>query len=256
MSRFGKLELDAGPAATQSAQTGRGADHWHAEARAAFARAEFEPALRLFARVLEYDPQCVAAWTGQVRALIELGELREARLWADKALERFPEAPELLAAKAVVLGRLGESEDALALSDASLGGQGDSAYVWLARGDVLLARREQRADHCFERARSVAPGDWLIPWLIARIRQFYRQFAAALKAVQDAVALAPGEAVLWVANGQCQLALGLREPAKVSFGQALQLTPGNRSAQEGLNALAAQGPMERLGGALKALFRP
>jgi len=32
-----------------------------------------------------------------VRSLIELGEFREARLWADKALERFPQAPELLA---------------------------------------------------------------------------------------------------------------------------------------------------------------
>ena len=32
-----------------------------------------------------------AAWTGQVRMLIELGEFREAKLWADKALERLLE---------------------------------------------------------------------------------------------------------------------------------------------------------------------
>ena len=36
-----------------------------------------------------------------MRMLIELGEFREAKLWADKALERFPHEPELLAAKAV-----------------------------------------------------------------------------------------------------------------------------------------------------------
>ena len=37
--------------------------------------------------------------------LIELAEYREAKIWADKALERFPHEPELLAAKAVALGR-------------------------------------------------------------------------------------------------------------------------------------------------------
>ena len=36
-----------------------------------------------------------------MRALIELEEFQEAKLWADKALERFPNEPELLAAKAV-----------------------------------------------------------------------------------------------------------------------------------------------------------
>ena len=69
-----------------------------AEAQAAYERADFEQALRSYSRVLEHDPLHVPAWAGQVRALIELGEFQEARLWADKALERFPTEPELLAA--------------------------------------------------------------------------------------------------------------------------------------------------------------
>lgn len=61
MSRFGKLELDAPAKATAvNSSVGR-ADHWLAEAYSAFARGEFEPALRLFARVLEFDARCLGA---------------------------------------------------------------------------------------------------------------------------------------------------------------------------------------------------
>lgn len=256
MSRFGKLEFDAPAKGTAVDSAVRGADHWLAEAKSAFARGEFEPALRLFARVLEFDSRCLGAWTGQVRALIELEQFREARQWADKALEQFPEAPEALAAKSVVLARLGEHDDAMALSDASLAGSGELPYVWLARGDVLSARQEPRAESCFERARTLAPGDWLVPWLIARIRQYYRQFAAALKSLQEAIVLAPAETVLWVATGQCQLALSLHEPARLSFSQALQLSPHCQPAQAGLNTLNGQGLAARVAGRLKALFRP
>ncbi len=119
--------------------------------------------------------------------LIELGEYREAKLWADKALERFPSEPELLAAKAVALGRSGDLQGALAFSDASIEERGDTPYVWLARGDVLLAREETRADYCFEKALLLAPRDWFVAWLAARIRYYYKQFVLALKLLQQAV---------------------------------------------------------------------
>src|SRR3989449_10002154 len=106
--------------------------------------------------------------------LIELGEFREAKLWADKALERFPHEPELLAAKAVALGRSGDLQGALAFSDSSIEERGDTPYVWLARGDVMLARKEQRADYCFEKALLLAPRDWFIGWLAARNPPNYR----------------------------------------------------------------------------------
>ncbi len=257
MSRFGKLELDVSPFAGREhdVRTGRGADHWCAEAWSAFARAEFEPAYRLFSRALEHDPDGLAAWTGQARALIELGDLPVACRWADVALERFPEAPDLLAAKAMVLGRMGRTDDALTLSDASLGPEAP-AFVWLARGDVLLARGDPRADHCQERAFGIAPGDWTVPWLAARSRQHHRRYAAALAALETVLQLAPGQAAPWVTRGECQLALGFGGPAGASFSQALQLSPACRAAQAGLNALGRQGAWSRLAGAWRTLFRP
>jgi len=184
-------------------------NYYVSEARAAFENGNFESALRLFSKVLEFNPQNAAAWTGQVRMLIELNECKEARLWAEKALERFPHDPELLAAKAVALARSGDLEGAISFSDAAIEERGDTPYVWLARADVLLARKERRADFCFEKALLLAPRDWFVAWLAARIRFFYQQFAMALKLLQQAVSWRSDHFLLWLELGLCQKALGL-----------------------------------------------
>lgn len=255
MSRFGKLEF--GPEQTGAAveRTAAGESHWAAEAEKAFNRGDFEPALRLFARVLEHNPANVIAWAGQVRSLIELGEYREARLWADKALERFPQAPDLLAAKAVALARLGDVDNALAFSDASLEEHGDSAYVWLARGDVLLARAEKQVDHCFDRAKSAKPGDWSVAWLGGRIRHYYQQFAKALQLAREACSLAPAELSPWILRGQCQLALDMHDEARMSFTQAWQIDPDNLASRDGLAASENPGAWARVSGVFRKLFR-
>lgn len=256
MSRFGKLEFETGPepSGQQSLRTAAGESHWSSEADRAFQLGDFELALRLFARVLEHNPASVPAWAGQVRSLIELGEFREARLWADKALERFPQAPDLLASKAVALGRLGDRDNALAFSDASLEERGDSAYVWLARGDVFLSRREKQADHCFERARSVRSSDWTCPWLAGRIRHVHGQFAKALHSAREACSLAPGEISPWLLAGECQLALGFHEEARLSFTQAWQIQPDSLAACEGLSRSDRPGVWERCTGLVRRVF--
>src|SRR5436190_8145224 len=215
--------------------------YYFAEARSAFENGNFESALRLYSKVLEFNPQNAAAWTSQVRMLIELGEFGEAKLWADKALERFPHEPELLAAKAVALGRSGDLQGALAFSDAAIEERGDSPYVWLARGDVLLAREETRANYCFEKALLLAPRDWFITWLTARIRFYYEQFALTLKLLQQAIEWNGAQFVLWLELGRCQEALGMFGPATTSFTQAKQLNPQCHEAQMALVKLSNTG---------------
>src|ERR1051326_5930826 len=128
MSRFGNLELGSESEDQPRRVSGAVKDdaYYLAEARAAFENGNFESALRLYSKVLEFNPQSASAWTAQVRMLIELGELREAKLWADKALERFPIYPELLAAKAVALARMADVDSALAFSDAAIEERGTS----------------------------------------------------------------------------------------------------------------------------------
>src|SRR5580693_2952977 len=258
MSRFVNLEF--GGESNNEFQPGTKAPvkdeaFYLAEARAAFENGKFEPGLRLYSKVLEFNPKNVAAWTAQVKMLIELGEFREAKLWADKALERFTSWPELLAAKAVALARSGDLQGALAFSDASIEERGDTPYVWLARGDVLLARAESRADYCFEKAFLLAPSDWFFAWLAARIRCYYEQFVLALKYIQQAVELNPGHFLLWLEQGRCQQALHLVGAAEHSFNQARQLNRDCVEADRALIRLSQTGFFARLGGRLWGVFK-
>ncbi len=256
MSRFSNLELSG---ESEDPLRHQAADNDEAfylnEAEAAFRLGRFEPGLRAFAKALEFNSQNAAAWSGQVRMLIELAEFKEAKVWADKGIEKFPHDPELLAAKGVALARMGDFKAALAFSDAAFEERGDTPYLWLARGDVLLARKEKRADYCFERALHSAPADWFWRWLVARVHFFYEQFACALKFAQQALQLDSGQPVVWIQMGQCQAALGLFVPAENSFEQAAQLEPDHTEIDRHLRVLRRNsGFGARLTGWYRRLF--
>jgi len=257
MSRFGNLELGGESEEKQQEQKPLAKDeaYYWSEATTAFQSGEFEQALRLYSKVLEFNPQNAGAWTGQVRMLIELGEFREAKLWADKALERFPHAPELLAAKAVALARSGDTQGAIAFSDASIEERGDTPYIWLARGDVMLARKEQRANYCFEKALMLAPRDWFVSWLAARVRYHYEQFVLALNLLQQAIEWNAGNFVLWLELGRCQQQLGLLGPAQNSYAQVQQLNPDCAEAHIAHVKLSQTGVLARTHGWFKGLFK-
>jgi tetratricopeptide (TPR) repeat protein len=257
MSRFANLEFggDSDAEGQQNQQAPlKDETHYLNEARQAFESGNFEKALRHYAKVLEFNPQNAGAWTGQVRMLIELREFREAKLWADKALEHFPNHPELLAAKAVALGRSGDLQAALAFSDASIEERGDTPYIWLARGDVLLARDERRADFCLEKALQLAPHDWFTAWLAARIRFYYKQFVLALKLLQKATEWETSNFILWLEAGRCQAALRMVGAAENSFKQAFQLNPECEEADLEISRLSHSGFFAHAWGGLRGIF--
>jgi tetratricopeptide (TPR) repeat protein len=225
MSRFNNLEFGSARREEHRGDVVKDEAYFLAEGLDLYQRGRYDQALRAYSRVLEHNAANTSAWSAQVRMLIELGELREAKLWVDKALERFPTDPELLAAKAVALARLGENDAALAFSDASVEERGDTPYVWLARGEVLLARDDSGAPYCFQRALALRPRDWALRWLAARIHVFHRRFAQALAHARQALELAPDRAVAWLVAGHCELALGIAGRARESFAQAGQLDP-------------------------------
>ena len=255
MSRFGNLEFDAEFEDEARQKVVKDEAYYFAGARRAFEQGQFEQALRSYSKVLEFNPNNAAVWSGQVRALIELGEYREARVWADKALERFPNEAELLAAKAVALARSGDHQGALAFSDAAMEERGDTPYIWLARGDVLLAREEKRADYCFEKALALAPKDWFIAWLAARIRHFYKQFALALRLAQQAIEWNPAQSALWLLRGLCEKELRLVGHARESFNRALELNPHCSTTAAALTDLSRASPLDRFEGWCREWFQ-
>ena len=198
---------------------------YYKEATQLFERGQFEKALRAYAKVLEFNPKNNQAWLGQVRMLIELVEWEEGKVWVEKALSLFPDEPELLAAKGVALARSGDPGGALSYSDAAIESQGNTPYIWLARADVLLARKEKRADYCLQKAIELASRHWFVLWLAARIEAYYERFARSLTLVQQGISIDSARAVLWLQAGECQFALGLAAQANRSMEQAREMDP-------------------------------
>src|SRR5438105_14257471 len=71
-------------------------NYYLAEAQTALENGQCEEALRLYAKVLEFNPRNAAAWTGQVRMLIEVHDFAAEKNWADKDVQRCTEVPYLL----------------------------------------------------------------------------------------------------------------------------------------------------------------
>jgi len=257
MSRFVNLELDGHSEDHSHEQKGllKDESYYLAEARSAFENGNFESALRFYSKVLEFNPENAAAWTHQVRMLIELGEGREAKLWADKALERFPHEPELLAAKpsrwraaAICKGRwpfrMPRSKNAaIRLTSGWPGGlccwPGKSSGRLLLREGALLA------------PKIGSPLGWRQGFGI-----IMDSSSLALKLVQRSDRNGTrAHFVLWLQQGQCQQALGLLGPAKHSFTQARQLNPRCSEAEAALVALSQPASGDRMRGWGRRLSR-
>jgi tetratricopeptide (TPR) repeat protein len=231
MSRFKNLELGGQDHEHRVPSETRSAQYYLREAEKSFFEADFEAALRAYGKVLEFQPDEPAAWVGQVRMLIELKDFEQAKSLADRANQHLPNHPEILAARAVALARERQIEAALAFSDAAVEAGPETAFVWLARGDVLLASGNSQSEFCFQRAIALSPGSWLTHWLASRIHFVYEKFSLALKYAQQALALDAAQSPVWLQLGRCQEALGLSVPAQNSFAQALQLNPNSSAAK-------------------------
>ncbi|MHC4477719.1 MAG: tetratricopeptide repeat protein [Planctomycetota bacterium] len=249
MKRFSRLEFgDKAPKQEGKRVAGeaiRDESYFCEEAVRCWLSGDFELALRNYSRSLEQNSSFFEAWFGQVLMLIELCEYREAMVWADKALESFPEHPELLAAKAVACGRDGRVEKALAYSDNSVSRDNVTSRVWLARAEVLFDRKSRVAENCVSKAVSIAGDNGPVVRLEAgRLLNNKGSFPAALEYLQRAVEDLPQSALAWYALGCCQAKLG-RAEAAVTLEQSLKLRPGWALAESALRRFRKRGFFRR-----------
>ena len=250
--RFRRLELEARkkpPTVPQTEDVGPEGCFRRAEGE--YREGNFENALRLYSRTLEMDRLMVEAWRRQVLMLVEVGEYDEAALWADKALEVFPDDPELVAVKAMAQCRAGDSTGALLLADRALRMPGTSPLRWLARGEVFLARRDGNHDHCFRMAAGECPGDWLVEMQIGRAYSRHGLLSPALEHFRRALDLEPTAVYVLLEAARCEQQLGLGWRAKRSLEEVVRLRPGHLEAQRELTALRAGG----FGRQVKGFFR-
>ena len=248
MDRFSQLEFDEKiPERKRSeGEPIRDAEYFHKKALRYWLGGDFELALRNYSRVLEENNTVFEAWVGQVHMLIELGEYKEAAVWADKALELFPEHPELLAAKAVACSRDAKLEKAIAYSDNSISKDNITSRVWLARAEVMQNRKGPIADNCISKAISIAGNTApVIKLEAARLLRRKGSYSAAIGHLNDVVKIFPKSALAWYELGCCQSKLGLSQ-AKTTLEQSLRLRPGWREAETALGRCRGGGFFGRL----------
>jgi Flp pilus assembly protein TadD len=155
----------------------------------------YEEALLQFRRLVEVEPDAIAAQVGLAATLLHLQRVDEARAVIDSALERAPDDPEL----AILAARL-EIRD----------GAFDAA---IARLTPLTNARSELAVHALA---------WLAAAELAR-----GQPRAAVSAAERAIALAPADALASYALGVSLKKLG--DPAaKRWLERASALSPGVR----------------------------
>jgi tetratricopeptide (TPR) repeat protein len=248
MDRFSQLEFDEKMPEKQKLQGEpiRDAAYFYKEALRCRLGGDCEMALRNYSRVLEKNNTFFDAWSGQVAMLIEMGEYNEAALWADKALELFPEHPELLAAKAVAFCRDAKMDKAVAYSDNSVSKDNTTARVWLARAEIMLARKSTVAENCLSKAvsmaGSIAP---LIKLDAARLLRNNGDYLPAIDYLNDVVKALPKSALAWYELGICQAKLG-RAEAQATLKQCLKLRPDWEKAKTAYTKYGKPGFFHRL----------
>ena len=209
---------------------------------------QYESALQWYSRALRYAIDLEEAWVGQVCCLLGLEENVEANIWADRGLERFPDSPDLLAAKAMALARTRGAATAMAYSDAALSVKGRPVgpYPWIVRGDLLLNNgAEENAQRCFQKAIEIAGGDW------------YTHYCVGLSFLRKR---RPEEALLWFARGaelerrnpmllceigRCYEESGETEAAIGAYRRAREADARCKVARERLTELEGIGPLRR-----------
>jgi tetratricopeptide (TPR) repeat protein len=259
MSRFGRLEFDDHSSRRSSAdvvnahkQVDADERHWVRQADNERREGLYENALRFYSRALELDRSLVEGWVGQVQMLLALGEYPEARVWATKALELFRNNADLLAGRAQALCRAGDMAAAQASCDAAIGQPGLSAGPWIARGELMVAQNNKLDLYCFDKAVQLS-NDWLVSLEIGDIYLHYDRPTKAIVRIRHAVAIAPDVAHCWYRQAECELALGLAAPARLSFDRCLQIKPNHPAASARMTQLRSGGG--GLGRLLRRMFK-
>ncbi|MDH7599546.1 MAG: tetratricopeptide repeat protein [Sedimentisphaerales bacterium] len=243
MDRFSRLEFgDTRPKGPLDAGLQiRDADFFVQEARRYWLAGDFELALRAFSRALEQDRTRLEGWAGQVLMLIELGEYKEAEVWAARALDLFPDHPDLLALRAIALARDAKLKQALVCSDKAIAAEKTTSWAWLARAEVFMHKSQAVVTGCISKAIAIAAGDLPIIRLYAgMILRRIEAYVEASKYLQEVVTAVPAAALAWYELAICQQALGLPQ-AQVSLQQALRINPHFAPAKKAMSRLKRGG---------------
>lgn len=250
MERFGWLEIRGDSERSEGEKREQSFDALEhlQQAERAYKYGSYERAMREYAKALGQDAARADAWLGQVNCLLELEELNEARIWVDKALDRFPENPELMAAKALVLARCGDAEEAATIAGRAIKKLDPSPYVWLLRGLTLLCIDPRKAGRtCFLKALEGGDGDGAIALRIGMGFLRHKDYASAKEYLACTVEKDPRNPLAWHMLGRCCEGLFAYARAARCYERALDMRPDFRDdVLAGIGRVRTRGFFSRL----------
>lgn len=246
MSRFKNLELEIKrkPEKSESEQNYDEA-YYMDLARKAQIYGDFEMALRYFSRALSYKIDQPEAWTNQVLCLIDLGEIDEAIVWADKAAEVVGPDTELYAVKAMAIGRKGDIERALGYSDSVMKKGENKPLVWLSRADIIIASDPRNAEFCFKKAIECNRFDPFTYIRIGITLLSVKDPMAAQTYLKKALELNPRSPFINFLIGKCYQMAGMPDNARMYYEHALKIKPDYQDCIEGYTQVAHQNAVRR-----------
>ena len=186
-----------------------------------------------FVKAAGVSPGFYAAWFNAGVAAEAAGDLQAAEKYYDQALKVRPDYGPALTNLAGLLSALKRDDEAQRLVDEALRQHADKAGPHVAagiralrRGDLAGAEREARD--------AVRKDERNVPAMLVMGQVFRLQgrLDTARFAVDNALALEPGNALLHVERGRVLLAQGERKDALVAFERAARLQPTLSDALE------------------------
>lgn len=209
-------------------------------ARESYLNGDFELSLRYYSRALSYKIDIPEAWIGQVLCLINMGEFDEAIVWDDKACEVIGTNADLIALKAMAIGRKGEIERALGYSEQAIKKGSTSPLPWLSRGDIIIAKDSKKAEFCFNKALECDNKNPLVYIHIAISFLSVNEPASALKYLKNALELCPKSPFINFLIGKSYQTMGRIKKAKQYYHQALKLKPDYQDCIESFRQIENQ----------------
>jgi len=217
---------------------------------------EFRLAAREFGGARRHDATLLDAWAEEVGAHVRAGELSRAAAVAAEALEAHGPLPLFQAAQALVLAHQGSTDAALERSEAAARGTDPGMFVWLSRGEVVLAADAdgtmRTVEACFERASQRDPSRWRAKFRAALALLRWGHTERALERLAQVAQLASGNPFVWTLMGDCHRDLGRDPDARRCYRAALSRRRGYAPALEALRSMTLWG---RLRAQLARVFK-
>jgi len=213
--------------------------YYLAEAENLFYQGDYQKALRLYSRAMQVDQSTVDPWIGQVLSLIELGQKREAAMWALRSLELFPEDPRLISLQGLTYALNGTIKRGLACSDYAISQPlPATAFIWAVRGHILSLADNQNATFCFDKAMEVRQkDDWKTPLRIGLLLISEKKWSRAAEFLELAVQVNGKNPFAWKKLGFAREQLGLAQPALEAYQAAIHLNVADKEADDAMRRL-------------------